>query len=174
MPRSIPNINNRPSIREELGQLPQPAEVLGTVSPQITDPSLQGPTTLWTGPAGAPVEMSEPPPPWELEDTEYAPSDARRYVDVPDTWTLRWINPKLLESTGWRYWQPVMASDPRVKVKVDTMIGPDNNIRRGGVVGDILGWMYTTWVISRRAQLQKETESQTQSAADRHETLKNE
>ena len=171
---SVPKIGrDLGSVREELRSAPQD-EVLGTVNPQVADPAPQGSTTAWET-AGHQVDMSDPPPPWELEgDGSDVPSDARRYVDVPENWTLRWINPKLLESTGWRYWQPVMGGDPRVKLKVTTMLSPDGNIRRGGQTGDILGWMLTPWVESRRRLHQEKTALLTQSAVDRQETLREE
>jgi hypothetical protein len=149
-------------------------EVLGII-PQdnkIFDPTPQGPETLYTAEDGTKVDLREEAPPWELEDAEYAGSDAHRYVDVPQTWTLRWINPRLLESQGWRYWRPVLKSDPRVKVKVEQMVGPDGNVRRGGSIGDILAWMPTNWVISRRKILDEATKSQAQSAVDKQDELR--
>ena len=169
----IPKIGQFLGLRDELTQPAPEAEVLGVVKPELIAPTPPTQTVSWGGEGGTPpVSVTDPPPPWELEDVGYAPSDARRYVDVPATWCLRWINPKLLESMGWRYWQPVMASDPRVKVKVTTMVGPDNNIRRGGHIGDILGWMYMSWVESRRKQLQAKTDRLTESAVARQESLK--
>ncbi len=97
-------------------------------------------------------------------------SDARRFIEVPTTWTLRWVNPRLLESTGWQHWSPVSAVHPQVTVKVDGMVAPDQTIRRGGATtGDILAWMYTSWVISRRKILQQETDKLTQSAVDKQQ-----
>lgn len=95
---------------------------------------------------------NRPLPPWEVEQGFNA-NDARAFVDVPNDWTLRWINPRLLDSEGWRYWQKVSPSDSRVKVKVDSMTQVDNTIRRGGVTGDILAWMPTYWVESMRQKL---------------------
>lgn len=151
-----------------------PSEVLGFIPLDNTllDPAPQGPSATYQAEDGTRVDLQEAPPPWELEDTDYAGSDARRYVDVPSTWTLRWINPRLLESQGWRYWQPVLKSDPRVTVKVDQMVAPDGNIRRGGAVGDILSWMPTSWVVSRRKILEEQTKKQSQSAVDRQEELR--
>ena len=125
------------------------AEVLGVVNPSITDPTPKSGGAMWKSESGEDMEMLTPPPPWEVGQGE-DDSDARRFVDVPNDWTLRWINPRLLDSQGWRYWQSVTASDPRVTVKVKQMQGADNLIRRGGLTGDILAWMYTTWVESRR------------------------
>jgi hypothetical protein len=119
--------------------------------------------------------MAEPPPPWELDDhSGLTESDAKRFVNCPANITLRWINPRLLDQFGWRDWQPVMASDPRFTVHVQTMISPEGNIRRGGFTGDILAWMYTSWVESRRRLLQKETARLTQSAVEQQEVLKDE
>jgi len=112
--------------------------------------------------------MQEPPPPWEVSGQGERPdSDARKFVTVPDNWVLRWVNPKLLDQFGWRDWEPVMASDPRVKVHVRTMVSVENNIRRGGQTGDILCWMYRSWVESRRRQLKELTDKQTESARNR-------
>jgi hypothetical protein len=116
--------------------------------------------------------MEEGPPPWELEDYTYSPSDARRYVDVPANWKLFWINPRLLESSGMRYWTAVSASDPRVTVKISQMVAPDGNIRREGEKGDILCWMYDSWYRSLQTQSKKATDLQTQTALDKASTLK--
>lgn len=160
------------SLREELAN-PMPApEILGVVDTKLTDPTPKQESASWTGTSGE-MEMVEPPPPWEVS-SEFDASNARLYVDVPKNWTLRWINPRLLETQGWRHWQPVMASDPRVNCRVSQMVGPDNNIRRGGAVGDILAWMYTSWVESRRALLQKKTDAQTSAAYNKQETLREE
>ena len=168
MPRGVPTIN---SVREELSAPAITAEVLGTINEQSPSDT----TVAWEGPSGKLMEMTEPPPPWEIEDTRYAVSDARRFVDVPDSWELRWLNPKIIETMGWRYWQPVMATDPRVKVKVDSMVAPDNNIRRGGADGgDILGWMFKSWVASRRKQLAEATSRQRDSASNRQSQLREE
>lgn len=173
MPHGIPNINNRPSLKEELASSPS-LEVLGTVNPTITDPTPMQPTSYFTGPAGEQVTFTEPPPPWEMGDKRYAASDARQFVDVPENWELRWINPKTLDQFGWRHWQPVMASDPRVKVKVDSMVSVSNNIRRGGDTGDILAWMWKSWVESRRRELSAASAQLRQSSVDRTATLKEE
>ena len=158
--------------RKELAQdLPGP-EVLGTlpVDSPVLHPAPEA--AAWQGVTGA-IEMTEPPPPWETAD-DFEMSDAKRFVKVPDNWTLRWINPKLLDSQGWRHWQPVSASDQRVTVLVDTMVAPDGIIRRGGQTGDILGWMYTSWVNSARRKLQEKTEAQSASAVNRQAELREE
>lgn len=165
------------AMAEKLGEGQQdPAQVLGRIpadSPLLKE-GPQGPSGVrWTGPSGN-IDLEEGPPPWELEDKHFADSDARRYVDVPDNWTLYWINPKLLESSGWRYWKPVTMGHPGVKVKVDQMLAPDGNIRRGGERGDILAWMYTSWVDSLRAKHRETTQRQTQIAVDKAATIKEE
>ncbi len=161
MPRGKPIIGNY-----------QPPTVLGTITNEkLLDPTPQGVTTQWEGDNGA-VSMAEPPPPWELDSTsELANSDAKRFVDCPANITLRWINPRVLDSEGWREWQPVMVSDPKFKVRVSTMVSPEGNIRRGGMNGDILAWMLTTWVISRRKLYDKQTAEQAQTAVDQQAQL---
>ena len=149
-------------------------KILGVIpdSKLISDPTPQGSETEWQTDAGT-MSVVEPPPPWELpSNSELLDSDARRFIDFPENWTVRWINPRLLDQFGWRDWQPVMASDPRIKVHVDTMVSPEGNIRRGGAGGDFLAWMYTSWVESRRRKFSEETARLTQSAVDRQERLK--
>lgn len=151
------------------------SHVLGTIpadSPLLQS-GPQGTSAQWSGAAGN-VDMAEGPPPWELEDHHFSDSDARRYVDVPDNWTLYWINPKLLESSGWRYWKPVTLGTPGVRVKVDQMLAPDGNIRRGGEKGDILAWMYTSWRDSLRRKHLETTQRQTQAAVDQTQSLEEE
>jgi hypothetical protein len=170
-PRGTPTLGSGKSFE------PNPeAEVLGTIpsDARITDPTPQSASNAWASDSGVTVEFVEPPPPWEVDGGDSTMSDARRFVNVPDNWVLRWINPRLLDQFGWRYWQPVMKSDPRVEVKVPTMVSPDGNIRRGGHTGDILGWMYRSWVEARRREQQDDTLKLTQSAVRRQETLKEE
>ncbi len=149
-------------------------EVLGKID--VSDPKLstdpQSPETAWQTEAGGRVSLAEPPPPWEVSDSELPLSEARRFVDVPANWTLRWINPRLLDQFGWRDWQPVMASDPKVKVHVSSMVSPEGNVRRGGATGDILAWMYTSWVESRRRLLAEETDRLTRSSVEQQQQLK--
>lgn len=146
-------------------------EVLGTIPNSKLDPTPKGDATAWETPAGS-VSLAEPPPPWETSEPGLALSDAKRFVETPANWTLRWINPRLLDQFGWRDWQPVMASDPKVKVRVSTMVSPEGNIRRGGASGDILAWMYTSWVESRRRQLAEDTARLTRSSVEQQETLR--
>jgi hypothetical protein len=149
--------------------------VVGTINdPKLLDPTPQGTDTQWQGADGQ-VSMVEPPPPWELDsDSELSDSDAKRFVDCPANITLRWINPRVLDSEGWRDWQPVMTSDPRFTVHVATMVSPEGNIRRGGFSGDILAWMYTSWVESRRRKYAEATARLTQTAVDKQAQLKDE
>ncbi len=65
-----------------------------------------------------------------------------------------------------------MASDPKVKVHVSSMVSPEGNVRRGGATGDILAWMYTSWVESRRRLLAEETDRLTRSSVEQQQQLK--
>ena len=169
MPRGVPRFGSK--------QDPAPqSEVLGVIPSdhKVLDPAPQGAESQWQTESGGGVSFNEEPPPWELAGGDDELSDARRYVDAPKDVTLRWINPKLLDSQGWRYWRPVLKSDPRFTVKVDQMVGPDGNIRRGGATGDILAFMPTHWVESRRKILEKKTQEQSQAAVDKVANLKDE
>lgn len=166
MPKGTPNIGSKSEGFNVLGSIPNDHKVL--------DPTPQGTDTQWQGADGQ-VSMAEPPPPWELaSNSELSDSDAKRFVDCPANITLRWINPRVLDSEGWRDWQPVMVSDKRFTVHVATMISPEGNIRRGGFSGDILAWMYTAWVESRRKLYDQRTMQQAQTAMDRQKELKEE
>ena len=149
-PRGVPKLGS--SIVEELKNAPK-AEELGVIPTETLNPDPKQETTLWNDPdTGALIDFTEPPPPWEVKRDYFKhDTDARRFVKVPSNWELRWINPRLIDQLGWRDWEPVMASDPRVTVLVKQMISPENNIRRGGQGGDILAWMYKSWVESRSA-----------------------
>lgn len=144
-------------------------EILGTLKPEITAPGPQGPSTTYATENGEGVTVAEPPPPWEREEIGVKLSDARRFIDVPENWELRWINPRFLEADGWRYWKAISPNDPHVKVKVEQMAMPDGTIRRGGPNGDILAWMYKSWVDSARAIQMKKTAAQTQVAVEKFE-----
>ncbi len=164
MPKGVPRF----------GQHSTPApEVLGTIAPdsKLLDTAPQGAETVWQSESGS-VSFTEEPPPWELSGGGDQISDAKRYVDAPADVTLRWINPRLLETDGWRDWRPVLASDKRFKVIVSTMISPDGNVRRGGSNGDILAFMPTHWVMSRRKILEKKTADQSNSAVDKQQALR--
>jgi hypothetical protein len=150
-------------------------QILGSITdPRILNPQPQSAHAQYKAPDGVTVSVTEPPPPWELEDSSSpTQSDATRYVDKPANITLRWINPRVLDAEGWRHWEPVMVSDPRFKCKVQTMITPEGNIRRGGPSGDILAFMPTSWVESRRRQLAAATARQTGNARDKQDQLRN-
>lgn len=107
-------------------------------------------------------------PPWEV-DQQFGKhnSDARKYVDVPDEWELRWLNPRLIDQMGTRYWQVVSVADPRVKLKVAMLRSPENYIRRGGPGSDILCFMPKTWVASRARWKAEQNAKHTQTAVDR-------
>jgi hypothetical protein len=148
-------------------------EVVGVITdPRILDPQPLQTQTQWEGQDGS-ITVTEPPPPWELEDSSSpTQSDATRYVTKPENITLRWINPRVLDAEGWRDWQPVMVSDPRFNAKVATMVTAEGNIRRGGLNGDILAWMFTSWVVSRRRQLAEATARQTGMSREKQEQLR--
>ena len=157
---------------DAMSELRQSPEVLGTIREELLNPSPQAPSAAWQS-GGTQVDLTEPPPPWELEDAKYTASDARRYVDCPSAWILRWANPRLIEQTGFNYWSPVLPdSDKDVKLKVSQMKAPDGTIRRGGATGDILVWMLRSWVESRRRQHLEATARLTQGAVNRQEELK--
>ena len=120
------------------------------------------------------VDLTEELPPWE-RDPKWSRdnTDARRFVEVPKEWELRWINPRMLDQHGWRDWQPVMASDKRVKVKVKQLVSAEGNIRRGHG-GDILGFMPKTWVESKKRLKAERVARMTQSAPDRMEQFREE
>ena len=167
MPRGVPRMGS---------QIPnQTPEVLGVIPSDapVLDPTPQGPEAQWQSESGS-YSFAEEPPPWEVDGGDSDMSDATRYVTPPKDVTLRWINPRLLESQGWRDWRPVLKSDTRFKVLVDSMVAPDGNIRRGGALGDILAFMPTHWVIKRREILAQKTAAQSQSAIDKQEQLKEE
>lgn len=164
MPKGIPRFGQAPAER---------VEVLGHIGAdsKLLDTAPQGAETQWESPGQAPVTFAEEPPPWELAGGGDQMSDASRYVEAPKDVMLRWINPRLLETDGWRDWRAVMASDKRFKINVATMVAPDGNIRRGGAAGDILAFMPTHWVMSRRKILEEKTKSQAQSAVDKQQQL---
>ena len=172
MPKGIPNIitnydRNRDRRREIEAELAPKTEVLGHLGPSaavLNEPPTE--TTTWTREDGTVVELTEPAPPWVTTDDRWSPSDAHRFVECPPNWKLRWINPRLLESEGWRDWQAILTTDSRVKVRVPSMVTPENYIRRGGPKGDILCWMWAGWYESLRLKNLEKTHGQTQSAVD--------
>lgn len=154
-------LKNMATARAEGDPVP---EVLGVIPTSETEAGPQTTTTAWGD-----TEMVEPPAPWELEDTDYTASDARRFIEAPQNVALRWMNPRFIEASGWRYWQQVSIGDGRFKMKVEQMHMPDGTVRRGGPSGDILAWMYKSWLEKLRIKIQKDTDRQTQSATDRFE-----
>lgn len=180
MPKGLPKIGTGAlkdrEARKELAQpMPSP-EVLGHIA---TDSKLLNPEpdssqdgVSWTREDGSVITMVEPPPPWEVGDESgYTPSDARRFVEVPPQWRLHWVNPRLLNSEGWRDWQPVMASDHRVKVRVPTMVSPENYIRRGASDGDILCYMWMSWYEAKKRKQFEDTQRQGRDAVEKQEAL---
>lgn len=165
MPRGTPHINSRAG---ELTEAPE-AELLGTIK-HPSDPS-----SSLNRLGDLKIDPHETPPPWELDPSSLKHNtDARKFVSVPDNWELRWISPRLIDQLGWRDWQSVSASDPRVKVLVRSLITVDNLIRRGGPGGDILGWMYKSWVESRKQVKSRLVDKQSRSAVDRIANVKEE
>jgi hypothetical protein len=170
---SMGNADRREALQDKTTAQP---EVLGSISTNnpLIDPRLAGTTSQWTNPEGEVITLNEPPPPWEIADNSYSLSDARRFVDCPPNFKLRWLNPRLLDSEGWRDWQALMASDNRVSVKVPTMVSPEGYIRRGGSGGDILCWMWNSWYESKKQQHIQLTNLQTQKAVEHQDTLREE
>lgn len=174
MPRGVPTLGD-PSRREQMESMPG-SEVLGTIpsDSRLTDTTPTEHSSTWTREDGTEMTLTEPPPPWEVADERYTASDARRFVECPPNWRLHWVNPRLLDSYGWRDWQPVLASDNRVTVRVTTMVTPENYIRRGGPGGDILCWMWQGWYESIRKKNLEKTRDLAQSAVDKQQALKEE
>lgn len=167
MPRGVPRLGAgvRPSSIEEHTEAPT-ADAVGTI--RSTRIETHTPTSYGSG-----ADLTELPPPWEV-DPRWSKdnTDARQFVRVPETWELRWINPRLIDQVGWRDWQPVMASDPQVTVLVRQLVDVNNNIRRGGQTGDVLGWMPRHWVESRKRQKAERVARMTASAPRRIEELR--
>lgn len=154
---------------EILGQIPADAPVMQT-GPQSVN-------TQWETPESGSVELTEGPPPWEMEDQKMSLSDARRFIECPQDAVLRWGNPKLIEQTGYEYWKPVTPqSDARFRLKIPAMLAVDGTVRRGGnhnhESADLLLWMPRSWVESRRKQFQEKTRLLTQSAIDKQDELR--
>ena len=172
MPRGIPSIhsNRKPVEGEEMRP-----QVLGHIATDKIEADDEGTSTTWTREDGTVITLVEPPPPWEVGDaTGLAPSDARRFVECPPNWRLFWINPKSLNSWGWRDWQPIMASDHRVTCRVPTMISPEGYIRRGDTNGDILCWMWQGHYESKRKRTEGETRSLGDDAINKQQQLNEE
>ena len=144
------------SAAEELTEAPQP-KLLGTITPD----TLNRRTFEENG-----------PPPWEVNPTWIKHNtDARRFVDVPETWELRWLNPRAIDRTGLRDWQPVMTSDSRVTLKVPAMRSVENYVRRGGQTGDILCFMPRHWMESRNRIKAQLVDRRTQASIDRQKQV---
>src|SRR5262245_8889098 len=157
----VPRIGRaQTSSAEELTEVPG-AKLLGTIDTE----KLQR----------TPSFEEDGPPPWEV-DPKYLKhnTDARKFVDVPDTWELRWLAPKRIDAAGFRDWQTVSTSDSRVKLKVPAMRTPDNLVRRGGQTGDLLCYMPKHWVESRRRITAEKAARQRQAGRDRNELFKEE
>ena len=112
-------------------------------------------------------------PPWETDpNSRRDHTNARQFVDVPDEWELRWLSPQVVDEIGMRHWQPVPAmGDPRVTVKVRTMIAPDNTVRRGSHRGSFLAFMPKSWIASRDRLRREKVAKLTQSAPDRQQKV---
>lgn len=150
-------------------------EILGhiPVDNPVMETGPQGVSTQWETNAGGAVALDEGPPPWEMEDQQFTLSDARRFLECPDNAVLRWVNPRLVEQTGWDHWRPVSPqNDTRFKLKVPAMLCVDGTVRRDGGKGDILAWMPLNWVVSRRKQFNERTRLLTQSAIDKQDELR--
>lgn len=165
------------SSAEELTQSPS-AEVLGTLSSDKLNKSDSAGLAAWESTGGVQVEMTEPPPPWEVNPAGVRDNtDARRFVQCPENIELRWINPRLLDQFGWRDWQPVPARDSDKKFKLlNAALGrPDNTVRRGvGEGAAILAWMYRSWVKSREKQKAELVRRRTQASVDRQQQVSEE
>jgi hypothetical protein len=139
------------SAAKDLTEAPAP-KLLGTVDPKSFEDDGQPP---W-----------ESDPKWTKDNT-----NARRYVDVPDEWELRWLNPRQIDHSGFRDWRAVPAGHERIIVKNRSMIAADNTIRKGGHDGMLLAYMPKSWVASRLRLKEEHVERRTQSAVDRQKHL---
>lgn len=166
--RGLPDAESPAGALKDLGTIPAHRVE------QILDPSGKGPISAWTSPTGQTVELVEPPPPWELRpDGQRDELDARRYVRAPDNIVFRWVNPRVVDRVGLREWQVVPAAgDPKFTVLERQMIRPDNTIRRGGSDGDMLCWMWRSWVERRREIMRLTVQRQQQSAVERHHEVR--
>lgn len=145
------------SAAEDLLHAPQP-EVLGTIPAEMVQQLMDS--------------KDIPPPPW-AGDRDRQDNDGRRFVDAPSDVVLHWLNPKLVQMLGFRYWQPVPAQgDQRFRMKNSMMIAPDNTVRRGGHEGDILAWMYRPWYDDLMRRKHQKALRARQSAVDRTEETK--
>ena len=130
--------------------------------------SAPGAEVLGTLNLNALLPQSDDRPPWEVDQSfGKHDSDARRYVDVPADWELRWLNPRLIDQFGMRYWEVVSTADPRVRLKVPTLRSPENYVRRGGPGSDILCFMLKSWVESRSRWKAERNAKHTQGAVEK-------
>jgi len=139
-----------PEASADTATTPPSGELLGSIDPTTLDhpsPSFQG----WVSDSGETIELEAGPPPWEVNLADPRQNtDARRFFrEIPEEWMLRWMNPKMLQHAGPRWWKPVTTSHPRVKLIATEMRHVDNTVRRGGEGGDILHYMPRHWWESR-------------------------
>lgn len=177
MPRGAPKIGNSEIYQTQNPRLSSSAEELLNPTPE---PSLLGtiptdtlqrkpPSAYWVREDGTEIEIDEGPAPWEVDPTyRRHNTDARKFVEVPDYWELRWLEPKQIDLSGYRGWQPVMASDNRVKLKVPSLRGTDNTVRRG-LNGAILAYMPRPWLAAKLREKAATVKRRSQSARDRQE-----
>jgi hypothetical protein len=169
MPKGGPRIGrdvfNAPPVNPKLDSateelvvgLPQPQEI-GTISREALNTLID----------------KVPRPPWET-DPQYDrhDSDARKFLECGPEFTLRWLNPKLVSQTGLRHWQAVPArGDRRFKLKLASLMAPDNTIRRGDHGGDFLAWMYTEWVESNTKRKMARNSREKQKASEQYQTTR--
>lgn len=165
MPRGVPTIGSSfgratTSSAEELTHAPAP-KVLGSIT---LDEKERTPSFGEDG-----------PPPWETDPRWGRDNtDARRFIECPETWELRWLNPRLIDQAGFRDWRAIPADHERVTLKVPAMHAPDNTIRRGSHHGDLLCFMPKSWMDSRRKIKAMRAQRATQSSVDRQEQVKEE
>lgn len=163
------------SAAQDLLNAPQSPQYLGSLDlNQISPPAK---TSTWTDADGTSFTIDEPPPPWEVDPRHGKDTtNARRFLArSPTNVEFRWINPKLLDSQGWRDWQPVMTSDDRFKLKREyetSMSDVTNNIRKGPG-GPILAFMPTSWVESRKRMKLQRAQAAKARSADRHDEVAN-
>lgn len=150
--------------------------VWGEAKTSSAEELVEAPTSVELGeldPSKLVKLIEDEPPPWEVNPKyRHDHTNARQFVDVPDEWELRWLNPRVVDEIGMRHWQVVPAmGDPRVKVKIRTMIAPDNTIRRGSHSGNFLAFMPKSWIASRDRLRRERVAKMTQSAVDRQQQV---
>ena len=165
MPTGIPRLGQAAIEDHEKAKEFPGGEVLGEIKAKPVKVAVWDDEEL-----NAQIAIEQGPPPWETQEENL--SNARNFIECPKDWELRWINPRLLDQEGWRGWSPVRARDPRIKVKVNSMISPEYQIRRGGHGGDILAYMPKDWFETRRKQYYRMVSQRTQSSVDRTSGLR--